>query len=551
MNYRKVIKWLYRQSRPFIPSIVFIILLGAVLSLMGVGAALASKKMIDYAVSKDIKNAIIIAGIFFAIAIGQIFLRAYLSTKATKTQEYFCNKLRSTLYDNVVRANWNEVINYHSDDMLTRMTSDIQIITDGIINVLPSIITLGIQLTFSFATLFYFDKVLAILAVLIGPITILFYKLFKKRLKDLHLRIQESESIYRAYLHECLQNIGIVKVFSLEEKSSDKVSELQNDRTKWVLTRNQLNVKASSILSLGYNTGYMLSFGWGALRLAQSRISFGTLTAFFQLVNQVQAPFISIARSIPQLIATEGSALRLIELENLTREECSQNTIGVEKAGLILQNVEFEYKENKPVIIDATTNIKPGEIVSIVGPSGEGKTTIIRLLLSLLNKQKGNILVTDGNNQYTMDASFRKIISYVPQGNTLFSGTILENIRMGLPGATIEEVNQALKDASAYEFVYDLKDNLHTVIGERGLGLSEGQAQRLAIARALLRKVPILIFDEATSALDEITEMNVLNAIKTRSAKPTCIFITHRPGVYALSDRVLRLENGLLKEAAS
>ena len=159
--------------------------------------------------------------------------------------------------------------------------------------------------------------------------------------------------------------------------------------------------------------------------------------------------------------------------------------------------------------------------------------------------------MTDGNNQYTMDASFRKIISYVPQGNTLFSGTILENIRMGLPGATIEEVNQALKDASAYEFVYDLKDNLHTVIGERGLGLSEGQAQRLAIARALLRKVPILIFDEATSALDEITEMNVLNAIKTRSAKPTCIFITHRPGVYALSDRVLRLENGLLKEAAS
>jgi len=550
MNFRKVINWLFKQSRPFIPSILLIIFLGAVSALLGVGMALASKHMIDYASNKQMESAAKSAGVFFLIVAGQVAIRAVLSTFTVRTQEVFCNKLRVSLYDNVVRANWGEVINYHSDDMLTRMTSDIQVITDGIVNILPGIITLGLQLAFSFATLFYFDRVLALLAILIGPLTVLFYRLFKKKLKSLHIKIQESESIYRAYLHECLQNIGIVKVFTLEDTTRDKVDELQNTRTHWVLTRNRLNVKAGSILTMGYYTGYLLSFGWGALRLAQNRIGFGTLTAFFQLVSQVQSPFVSIARAVPQLIAAEGSASRLMELENLNREESEPKDLGLDRAGLVLKNVAYSYQKNKPVIVDATAEIKPGEIVAIVGPSGEGKTTIIRLLLSLLHKQEGNILVTDGKSQYTLDASFRKLISYVPQGNTLFSGTILENLKMGLPDATLDEVNQALKDACAYDFVYALKDNVHTLIGERGLGLSEGQAQRIAIARALLRQVPIMIFDEATSALDEVTEMHVLNAIKNRPSRPTCIFITHRPGVYALSDRILRLEKGILKEIA-
>lgn len=550
MNFRKVINWLFKQSRPFIPSILLIIFLGAVSALLGVGMALASKHMIDYASNKQMESAAKSAGVFFLIVAGQVAIRAVLSTFTVRTQEVFCNKLRVSLYDNVVRANWGEVINYHSDDMLTRMTSDIQVITDGIVNILPGIITLGLQLAFSFATLFYFDRVLAMLAILIGPLTVLFYRLFKKKLKSLHIKIQESESIYRAYLHECLQNIGIVKVFTLEDTTRDKVDELQNTRTHWVLTRNRLNVKAGSILTMGYYTGYLLSFGWGALRLAQNRIGFGTLTAFFQLVSQVQSPFVSIARAVPQLIAAEGSASRLMELENLNREESEPKDLGLDRAGLVLKNVAYSYQKNKPVIVDATAEIKPGEIVAIVGPSGEGKTTIIRLLLSLLHKQEGNILVTDGKSQYTLDASFRKLISYVPQGNTLFSGTILENLKMGLPNATLDEVNQALKDACAYDFVYALKDNVHTLIGERGLGLSEGQAQRIAIARALLRQVPIMIFDEATSALDEVTEMHVLNAIKNRPSRPTCIFITHRPGVYALSDRILRLEKGILKEIA-
>lgn len=550
MNYKKVIKWLYHHAKPFIPSILFIIIIGAVSALTGVGTALASKKMIDFAVAKELSNAMVAAGIFFTVVVGQVFLRAYLSTKTVKIQERFTNTMRSTIYKYVVKARWSDIIKYHSDDMLTRMTSDIHIVTDGIVNVLPGIITLGIQLVFAFVTLFYFDPVLAVLAILIGPLTVLFYRLFKKKLKEMHMKIQESESIYRAYLHECLQNISIIKVFSQEDVSGKRVDDLQNNRTSWVIKRNALNVKASSILSLGYYIGYMLSFCWGAFRLAQSRITFGTLTAFFQLVGQVQSPFISIARSIPQLIATEGSALRLMELENLEKEPMAHQALTVEKAGVILENISFEYKKDTPILKNASVDIRPGEIVSIIGPSGEGKTTIIRLLLSLLEKQNGKIFLTDGHTQYSMDASLRKNMSYVPQGNTLFSGTILENLTMGAEMPTVK-VDQALRDACAYDFVYELKENINTLIGEKGLGLSEGQAQRLAIARALLKEASILIFDEATSALDEKTEMNVLKAIKCRSSKPTCLFITHRPGVYALSDRILRLENGNLLEVAS
>ena len=211
----------------------------------------------------------------------------------------------------------------------------------------------------------------------------------------------------------------------------------------------------------------------------------------------------------------------------------------------------FQYKDVKQVICDASADIKPGELVALVGASGEGKTTIIRLLLSLLEQKKGNISIVDGKKKYEMNASYRNLISYVPQGNTLFSGSIIENLRIGDPYATEIEIYQALMDACAMEFVSELNDGIHSIIGVKGIGLSEGQAQRLTIARALLRKAPILILDEATSALDEATELNVLNAIKSRKPKPTCLFITHRPTVYKQSDRILVLQDGILVEKTS
>lgn len=541
-------KWLIKQTKTFIPSLILIIFIGIISALLDVLTAIASKNMIDLAIAKE-KNSVIIALVIFCVAVlTQVCIRAFYSSKLVHISENYSKKIRLSLYSNIVKSNWSDFTKYHSDDILTRLTSDISIVTSGIIEVIPNIIVLGIQLILSFFALFYYDRVLAVLAIILGPFSLIFYKFFRRKLKELHIKIQEAEGLYRAYLHECIQNTSILKVFSLEEKSSKKISQLQENRIKLVLKRNRINIITSSILSLGYYVGFILSFAWGAFRLSQGLITFGTLTVFFQLVGQVQGPFVSIARSIPQLIATEGSASRLIELENLSSETEKNNTVSIKKAGIEFDNLEFQYKKDKPLIKNVNATINPGEVVAIIGPSGEGKTTLVRLILSLLEHNSGKINIFDENSTYNIEPSFRSMISYVPQGNTLFSGTILENIIVGKPDATEEEVVQALKDASAYEFVKDLKEGINSIIGQRGIGLSEGQAQRLTIARALLKKAPILILDEATSALDEETELNILNAIKGLQPRPTCLFITHRPTVYNLMDRVLRLKDGVLIE---
>ena len=551
MKQNKVIVWLFQQTKPFILSILFLTFIGIIMAFTGVGSAITSRNLIDSAINRDKDRAITFGIVFFTTVIAQIGLRAVFSMSSTKVTERFSNSLRVNIYGHIARSDWNELIGFHSDDILTRLTSDISIVSGGIISVIPSIIMLGVQLVLAFVTLFAYDRVLALLAIIIGPVTVLFYRLFSKKLKKLHIKIQETEGKYRAYIHECIQNIGIIKVFSLEKNSTEKITGLQEDRMEWVLKRNRVNNAASAILSFGYYLGYMLSFVWGAYRLSMGVITYGMLTAFFTLVNQIQSPFISMARSLPQLIQTEGSATRLMELEKIKLEQMNNKAAVVEKAGIVLENIMFQYKDDKQVICDASADIKPGELVALVGASGEGKTTIIRLLLSLLEQKKGNISIVDGKKKYEMNASYRNLISYVPQGNTLFSGSIIENLRIGDPNATEIEKYQALKDACAMEFVSELKDGIHSIIGEKGIGLSEGQAQRLTIARALLRKAPILILDEATSALDEATELNVLNAIKSRKPKPTCLFITHRPTVYKQSDRILVLQDGILVEKTS
>lgn len=526
------------------------IITGVIASIIGVLSAVASKRLVDFAISKDKRNTILSFVIFFVLVIVQIGIRAFLSKKTTAVSENYSNKIRLDLYNKIAKANWRDFAEVHSDDVLTRLTSDISVVTTGVIDVIPTIIMFGVQLVFAFITLFIYDKVLAVLAIVLGPLSVLFYRLFRLKLKDYHMKIQRAEGIYRAYLHECIQNISILKVFTREDQSTVRLKELQDEKAKWVLKRNSVNITASSILSVGYYIGFILSFAWGAIRLSSGLITYGTLTVFFQLVSQVQGPFVSIARSIPQLIATEGSALRLMELENIKQEKLPQqnNNINIKNAAIEFNKLAFQYKENKPVLKNITTLINPGEIVSIIGPSGEGKTTLVRLVLSLLEQNEGFIRIASDGEKYDINPSFRNILSYVPQGNTLFSGTIIDNIRIGKADATEEEVKQALIDASAYNFVSQLKDGMYSIVGERGIGLSEGQAQRLTIARALIRNAPILILDEATSALDEETELKVLNAIKNKKTRPTCLFITHRPTVYNLTDRVLRLKDGVLVE---
>lgn len=291
--------------------------------------------------------------------------------------------------------------------------------------------------------------------------------------------------------------------------------------------------------------GYLLAFGWGAVRLAQKAISYGTLTAFLQLVGQVQSPFIGLAYTLPRIIATAASVERIMELEDLEMEKPVEKLPDRFSVEVILDEVDFSYNKEELVLEKASFDLKPGETLALIGPSGEGKTTIIRLILALLKPNRGQLFFRDDMGiDYPVNAATRDWIAYVPQGNTLFSGTIAENLKCGNPIASDDELKEAAIKACAWEFIQKLPDGLNTVLGEHGLGLSEGQAQRISIARAILRNAPVLILDEATSALDMDLEMRVLEGIKNLKPARACLVITHRLSALQMCSRVLKLKDG-------
>ncbi|MCX7708890.1 MAG: ABC transporter ATP-binding protein/permease [Clostridia bacterium] len=543
--------WLIKCAKPYTGSLFLIFLLNILLSTTPIAMAIVSRQLIDLAVEKDLKHASMYIAIFSVLLLLQIGLSGVSTMITTRVSEVMGNRMQREFLHRLYSIEWSALNKYHSGDVLTRLTSDIGNIVGVLVSIIPNIFSLGIQLIVAFITLLYFDPMLAAFAFVVGPVSVICSWLFGRKLKKFQHFIQSAESRCRAYMHELVRHMLIIKTFEHNEISLKRLSQYQQDKLQWVIRRNNLSVATNFVLSSGYWVGYFLAFGWGAYRLSLGSTSFGTFTAFLQLVGQVQGPFSTLSRTLPQVISAMASAERLIEFEGLEIEEKRKGPAlySSEILGVCMERVSFGYKREKQILSDVSLTVNPGEIVALIGASGEGKTTLIRMLLSLLQPADGKIYLTGKSNRLRpVSADTRIFFSYVPQGNTLFSGTIAENLRIGCPNASEEELIDSAKVACAWEFIQSLPEGLNTMIGEGGLGLSEGQAQRLSIARAILKKAPILLLDEATSALDHQTEQAVLENIRQLRPARTCIAITHRITVFDICDHIYRLSEGILLE---
>ncbi len=540
-------KWIAKSAKAFLPSIILIIIIESIVALGSVATAIVSKSIIDYAEKGIFDKIITYSVIFLLIIVFNLATNGFLSVYSARLLEQYSNALRQSIFSKLINMEWLDVNRYHSGDLLTRMTSDISTVANGCIKLPPQFISLGVQLIAAFITLMIYEPSLALLAFVLAPFTIVLSRFYGRKIKNLHLKMQETESQYRSQMQEYIQNLMILKTFNLEEQSKKKVGELQKERLHWVTERNKTGVSANIILALGYWVGYFLAFGWGALKLAKKTASFGTMTAFLQLVNQIQSPFIGLSRTLPQIIASMASAGRLIELESLTMESKGEAVDVPDAAGFSFDNVTFRYDKEEKVLDSVSMEAKPGEIIALVGTSGEGKTTMVRLLLALLKPESGEVKCFDDNgNEMTISSSTRNWFSYVPQGNTLLSGSIADNLRSGKLDCNEDEMRNALEIAGALDFIDKLPDGINTQIGEKACGLSEGQAQRIAIARAILRKSPIIILDEATSALNIELEEKILQGIQNLKPARTCLMITHRKTALGMCNKVYKLKEGIL-----
>lgn len=545
--------WLFSLSRCYKKEIFAVTVLSVIGTVFSLTTSLCLKYVIDIVTGSLNQSILLVVLAAVAMLLGSIFLSAITSRITTKVNVKIQNELQLQVYGTIFNAQWESLREYRKGDLINRINSDASLIASGAVSWWPTVITFAAKFIYTFVLIVMNDTIMAAIALMSAPISALLSRFMIRKMHNHSLKVKELSADIMSYQEDSFQNLQYIKSFGISDVINKRLIKKQQEYKEESLNYNKVTVLMNIIMGLVGITVTFVSYAWGIYRLWEGFITYGTMVMFLQLTLTLSNSFNSILSVIPTTINLGTSAARIISLENLPEEKSTPTAEEKEfiksnfKSGVSINcsRLSFSYsdKPSERVLKNAGFSAGIGETIAIIGGSGIGKTTFFRLLLGLLEPTEGEITFK-GNNGKIIKAgpSTRELIAYVPQGNTIISGTVAENLRLIKKDATDEEIITALKLSCAYDFVSKLPQGINSQIGESGNGFSEGQIQRIAIARALIKDAPILLFDEVTSALDEETEGRLLHNIQTHFKNKTIIFVTHKLNALDISDKVYKID---------
>ena len=540
-------RWIFTYSRRYKGAIVFYTLLGILTTSLSLVASVVSKYVIDIITGYQTSKLALLITIMVGSAVFSLVFSNLLSRISARLSLNIHNDIQADIFDQIIDVEWKAISDYNPGDILNRFNNDVSTVSSNAISWLPTIIIALYNFVATFLVIWHYSKVMSLLAFLSAPVMLLMSRYFIVRQREFSRKVKETVSRMMGFEVDAFTNVDTIKSFGIMKTYGKRMREWQGRYKEDSLAHNMFTIKTNVFMSVLSLIVQYAAFGYCLVLLWNHQITYGTMTLFLEQRGRLSTAFNKVVGIIPSFLSSSVSAHRIREIIDLPRERhipesAELQALAGEGFQVCMDGVSFSYEEGDRVITDSAFRAAPGEIVALVGPSGEGKTTMIRLMLGLIRPEEGvtYLRAADGTT-VEMNADSRYLFSYVPQGNTILSGTVAENMRMVKEDATDEEIEEALKIACAWDFIAKMPDTINCPVGPRGHGFSEGQAQRLAIARAVLRDAPVLLLDEATSALDVTTERQVLRNIIRQRPNKTCIVTTHRPTVLSMCDRVYRV----------
>ena len=532
-------------------------LLGASGSFLTLGTSMVSRDLVDAITGQNSLGIVRVVALYVGVGVSQLFINAFKTRLSLRISMKVNNESRIDIFSQILQTDWEELSKYRTGDLMYRINGDAAMVSSNILTYLPNVVSILISFGGAFIVMVQNDIIMALIALAGAPISFMSTRFSMRKMRDFQRKQMELQSHKTSFNQETLQNMQMIKAFGLVDYFIKQYKDVQDQSIDYAMLQNKFQSKMTILTGfIGQLIGYAC-YGFAAYRLWQGDISYGTMTLYVSMSSSLKGSFSSVLNLLPTAMRAGISAGRIMEIIQLPREsledeqEAKKLLAKAKDVGITVEmkDVSFRYGDNPYVYQNANMIASSGEIIGLIGPSGQGKTTTLRILLGLYHPKAGAVTVSNpGYETIPISSGTRCLFSYIPQGNTLFSGTIADNMKMLRPDASDEEIIEVLKTACAWEFVTQLEKGIHTEVSEGGNRFSEGQKQRLSIARALMAKAPVLLLDEATSALDMVSERKVLKNILRRDPLQTIIVTAHRPSVLSICDRVYKIQEGRIDE---